>query len=285
LFTDVSDAFYLYLSFQKDLEILDETRQALSQRVEELDKRQRIGKSRLSETASTRSRLLRTEALIESARGMKEVSSQLLEFLIGQTFDRLVEEDLPADTIDAAQLLLKVDKRADVIAAQESFAAYKNNITVARSTFLPSVILNGNAYTKRADAYEGNGWDATVGVNVPLFNGFNNVGQLKQAKAQAQEAYFQLSLDKRNAIREIRTAYSQWDANQRRVKALDLAVAAAGENYKLQVDDFARSLVNNLDVLQALEDLQSIRGDQVSALADLYRSYWALKVAAGDIAP
>ena len=52
----------------------------------------------------------------------------------------------------------------------------------------------------------------------------------------------------------------------------------------LQVEDFRKSPVNNLDVLQALEDLQGDRRDLVLAKAEAARMYWAVKVAAGDMA-
>ena len=63
------------------------------------------------------------------------------------------------------------------------------------------------------------------------------------------------------------------------MKALD----ASEKNYKLQVEDFKHSLVNNLDVLQALQDLESVRRDHVAAKSNAKRAYWNLKVATGDI--
>ncbi len=283
LFIDVADAFYFYLDYQQDLQVLEETQKILFERVGELEKRQLIGKSRLGDVAGADAKLRRNEALVEVVRAQKEVAGQLLEFLIGRPLGRLVEEEVPQEEVELPSLYLAAEERADVVAARENFAAYKNNITAARSSFLPTVILSGNAYTKRADAYEGNGWDATLAVNVPLFNGLNDVGQLAQARAQANTADLKLSQAKRKALLEIQNAYTQWVSAGRKLKAFERASAASEKNYQLQADDFQKSLVSNLDVLQSLEDFQSARRDLVAARALAARSYWILKVSTGGI--
>lgn len=283
LLTDVADAFYFYLSYQQDLDVLENMHRILVDRVAELERRQAIGKSRPSEVASAQVKLTRNEALIEVVRSQEQVAGQLMEFLIGRPFDRLVEEDIPAGDVELTQLYLKAEDRADIMAARENFAAYKNNITVARSSFFPTVELSGNMYTKRGDTYEGNDWDATLAVNVPIFNGMQNVGQLTQARAQANVADLQLSRVKRQALLEIRSAYTQWRSAQEKLKAFVYAAEASTRNYQLQAEDFQKNLVSNLDVLQALEDLQGARRDLVAAKADAARSYWALQVATGGI--
>jgi outer membrane protein len=120
-------------------------------------------------------------------------------------------------------------------------------------------------------------------VNVPLFNGLSDVGQVAQARAQANTADLKLSQVKRKALLEIRNAYTRWRAAEEKMKAFDRAAEASEKNYLLQSEDFQRSLVSNLDVLQALEDLQSARRDVVAAKTDLARSFWAVKVSIGEI--
>ncbi len=283
LFTDVSDAFYLYLSYQEDLLVLEGTHKALEDRVAELTRRQGLGKSRLSEVASARAKLLRTESSMESVHGQQEAAGQLMEFLVGRSFDRLIEEEMVREDVKVEDLYIKADTRADVVAARESLMTYKNNVTAARSTFLPAITWGGNFYTKRGDVSEGNDWDTTLAVNVPLFNGLNDVGQLRQAKAQAVAADLKLSQVRRKALLEVRQAYTRWNATLRRVDALNKALEASDKNYALQLEDFQKSLVNNLDVLQALEDLQNARRDLVAGKADAYRAYGVLKVAVGEI--
>ncbi len=283
LFTDVSDAFFLYMSFQEDEATLLDIRKALFGRVGELKKRQKIGKSRPSEIASAESRLRQTEADLENTRAQREVVGQLLEFLVGRSFDHLVDAGDPEMNMTEDAAYAKADNRPDVVAARESAESFKQNVAAARSEFFPSVTLNGNAYTKRLDANEGNDWDVTLAVNVPLFNGMHDWGAVRQARAQKNEADFRLSLARRQALLDIRNSYTRWRLNGRRVAALEKAVTAAEKNLRLQIEDFQKSLVNNLDVLQALTDLQSVQRSLVAAKADARRSYWSLKVSTGDV--
>ncbi len=283
LFTDVSDAFYLYLSYQEDEETVQNITKALEDRVAELKRREAIGRSRTSEVASADAQLKRTEALLEGVRAQREVAGQLLEFLIGRSVDQLVDGELSEERSSLEQLAAKIDRRADVVAARESFESFQNNVTAARSAFFPNVSLGANAYTKRSDTYEGNDWDATITVNVPIFNGTTDIGAYDQAKAQKNEADFRLSLVRRQALLDLKSAYTKWQAANRTLAAFMKALDASEKNYKLQVEDFKHSLVNNLDVLQALQDLESVRRDHVAAKSNAKRAYWNLKVATGDI--
>jgi outer membrane protein len=283
LFIDVSDAFYLYLSCQQDLEVLEESVKILSERREELKRRQAIGRSRPGEVASVEAKMGRLHASVEKVRGQREIAAQLMEFLIGRSFDRLVEEDLPARDLKPEDLPVKVESRADITAAHENLAVYGSQVTSARSAFFPLVTLAGNSYTKRADAYEGNDWDATLTVSVPLFNGLSDVGALREARSGREQARLDLEAVRRRALLEVRQAVVRRQLTARSVKALELAVESAGLNYRLQAQDFQKSLVSNLDVLQALEDLHLLRRELVAARADEARAYWSLLVATGGI--
>jgi outer membrane protein len=287
LFTDVSDAFYLYLNYQQDYDTVAKTRDALLERVAELEKRQSLGRSRPSESASTVSRLRIAEATLESVVSQKEIAGQLLEFLVGKKFDRLLDEaGLPGenDKSTADDFYAKAGDRPDVLAAAESLEVFKKQITVARASYFPTVGLTADSYTtKRTGTSAGADWDVLLDVNVPIFNSGSSAGQVMQARAQAEEADLALSRTRRNALLEIRNAYTKWQTDQKQLAALEKAVAASDKSYQLQVEDFQRNLVNNLDVLQALEDLQNVRRSLVAAVTDTKRSYWNLLVATGEI--
>jgi outer membrane protein TolC len=282
LFADVADAFSLYLMYQQDLAVQEETWRVLDDRVEELKKRQSLGKSRASEAGSAQAKLSRTESNMEAVRGQMASARFLLEFLVGRPVNALFTESIPAGDEGAEAFVSRIDARPDVKAARESLEALRKNTTIARAAFFPSVSVTGNSYVKRPDSYEGNGWDILLSVNVPLFNGLNDVGQVSQAKAQFNEAELKLSQVRRKAWLEIRNAVVKLASARKQVAALAKTVGASERNYELQRQDFERNLVNNLDVLQALEDLQADRRAYVAATAEMNRNFWALKVATGE---
>jgi len=283
LFVDVADAFFLALRYQEDEKVVLATRQILVDRLTELDKRKELGKSRPSEVASAEAKLSLWDATLESVRSDRAVAGQLLSYLIGKPFDALQDVADPAMTIDEQAACAKTQERADVVAAREAYEVSMKNMTVVRAPLLPSAVLTGSSYLKRGDTKEGNDWDAMLGVTIPIFNGTIDMGALKSARAQREQAALNLRSVRRRAELETKNDLVTWQSKIRQSAALQKAVAAAETNYRLQADDFKTSLVSNLEVLQALEDLQSVRRNFVAVQADARRAYWALKVAMGEV--
>ena len=295
LFTDVSDAFYLFLSYQEDILALETTQGALSERIEELKRREDLGRSRPSEVASAEVLLNRNEAEIELVRAQREVSGQLLEFLTGQKIEKVQDSEDEfrhseerSDEESHQEEILRfaqndASSRADVLAAKEAWTAAQKKITVARAGWWPIAGLDGNYYTKRVGNSSDVTWDFTFKVDVPIFDGGETFGAVREAQSLASQAQLSLQETQRNAVLEIRNAATRFQTALKRRDALKRALEAAEKNYQMQKEDYQKSLVNNLDVLDSLRDLQSVRRDYISARFDAKRMYWSLKVAAGEI--
>jgi len=285
LFTDVADAFYYYDLYQEQLKSTQSIAQALSERMAELQKRVDLGRSRTSELASAESRLRKAEADVEQTKSDMIVARELLEFLTGTTLEavQLQDEARPVFVVKTEQELADyAGHRPDVIAAQEALTVADRKVAVARAGFWPTVGLEGNYYTKKIIASSSD-WDVTLKVAVPLFQGGDNVGKLKEASAVSEETKLTFSETQRKALLDVRQAYSRWQASTRRDEALKKALDAADRNYQLQAADYRNNLVNNLDVLQALADLEDVRRGYISAATDVKRFYWQFKVKTGDI--
>ena len=177
----------------------------------------------------------------------------------------------------------RADQRADVMASKEALTAAQKKITVARAGWWPSAGLDGDYYTKRVGNSSDVTWDFTFKVDVPIFDGGQTFGQVREAQALANEAALTLQQTQRNAVLEIQNATTRFQTAFKRRNALKKALAAAEKNYQLQKEDYQKSLVNNLDVLQSLQDLQSVRRDFITARFDAKRSYWSLRVSMGEV--
>ncbi len=284
LFTDVADAFYLILTYQEDLQALGDIHKALTDRFGELKRRQDLGRSRESEVASAEASLYKTEADQEAVRSQLSVGQQLLEFLTGKPFSGIQEDPLPTDSAKTMdEFVAKANQRADVQAARQAVIVAKKNVTIARAGFWPSVTLDGNSYDQRKGASENVDWDVTLNITVPLFNGGETVGSIKEAQALAKQSELLLSQTERLAVLDIQNSYTRFLEGQKRESALKKASDSAQRNFQLQERDYKSSLVNNLDVLQALEDWTDRRRDYIVIKNDAKRSYWNLKVAAGEL--
>ena len=283
LLVDVADAFYFYGFYQEHLELTQGIIQALEDRMEELKKRVELGRSRASELASAQARLRRAEAQAEQTRADLGVARELLEFLTGKTILSVRDDlDVPMTPKTSEELAFYVPGRADVLAAREAVTVARKKAAVAQAGYWPSVSVEGNSYTQKTTGNPSD-WDVTLKMSVPIFQGTQTLGKVHEASALATQAELELSETTRRALMEIRQAYVRWESSYNRAAALKKAVDAAEENYQLQAADYRLSMVNNLDVLQALADLHDVRRDYIDAVTDLKRFYWNFKVKTGDL--
>ncbi len=284
LLVDVADAYTLLLQQREDLAALDGTRTALLQRLEELTDRERLGRARPSERVSAEAQLRRILADVELAQSDETVARELLEYLIGRPLAEPVAGMDPAfPTLEPeAAYVSRTQARPDVLAAQEAWQVQKKEVTVARADLLPEVDLESNYYTKRVGASAGVDWDVLLMVDVPIFQGGQAYGAMKEAQSEARQAELTFQQTARAAASEIRQTYAQLGSAVDRTEALRQALAAAEENYRLQQEDYRLSLVNNLDVLTALEQLQDARRQWITARYETWRLYYQLRAATGQ---
>ena len=170
-----------------------------------------------------------------------------------------------------------------VQAVAEASKVAHQQITIARAGFWPTVNVVGDYYTKRVGNAADVKWDVSLNVDVPIFNGTETFGEVKKAKAQAEESKLKLNLTKRLAVLDIQNAYIKLMQGQKQMLAFRKAVDAAQKNYDYQISDYRNSLVSNLDVLQSLEDVQTVKRSYIAIKNETQRNYWNLKVATGDI--
>ena len=284
LFIDVSDAFYFLLEHQEDARALEAIRAALSERIDDLNAREQLGRSRPSEVASAESRLRQVEADIESARSDETVARQLLEFLTGLApIDAVADPDPSVALLSGeAEYVGKAGQRSDVQAAHEAWRVAGKEVAIARAGFWPDVSVEGNYYTKRAGVAQDIDWDVLLKVDVPIFQGGETAGAVKQAKSRERQAKLRFEQTQREAALNIREMYAKLQGAVERTAALERALKAAEENARLQSEDYRLNLVSNLEVLEALELLQNARREVIHSRYETKRLDTQLHVAIGE---
>ena len=284
LFLDVANAFYSLLREKKNLLVLNEVLQLYQERLKDLEAREQIGRSRATELVSAKARMKVAEAERARAQRTYAVAQDLLEFLTGISLENreLQEEPLPETEIQELNGYLEVaPHRADVEAARQAVKTARSGVLVAQSDFWPEVTLEHNRYNRREGLQADIDWDLLFKVDVPLFRGGETVGKVKEAMSHWRRGKLEYSLAERTATLEIKQAYDQWHSSVAETKALDEAVKASEENFRLQREDYEHDLVSNLDVLEALESLERTRLDANRSYYEMKTNYWNLQIAAG----
>jgi len=283
LFIDVADAFYLLLVEQEDIEALETIENAFIDRIDELKTREKIGKSRTSEVVMTETQLYTLEDQIESVKSKEQVARELLAFLIGGPVNEIIEPEYDFSLKPESAYQAEAYSRPDVRAAHFAWQADLKGVMAARSGFYPQVNFEGDYYTHRSTTPTDSSWGAMLTIYVPIFEGTITYGQVKQAVAIARESELLFQRARRVAVREIHDAYVYANSDILRVGILEKALKSAEKNYDLQRQDYRLSVVNNLDVLAALQSLEDVRRSFIHVSNERKRFYWQLLVAAGEI--
>ena len=283
LLVDVSNAFYLLLEEGTDLKVLKRIRKVLNDRIQELISRERLGRSRPSEIVYVKTQLYSVEASIELVTNQEVIARQLLEFLVGQPVGEIADTYQFPDKLKPEEYYVTQSlARPDVQATKFAWQLAKENITVVESGFLPQVDLLGNYYSQRTGLDKEINWDVTLSVNVPIFEGTEVLGESNAAHLQADENMQEYHRARRQAPYDIKNSYVGLTTAMAVRDALRKSYTTAKANSHMQIKDYDRRLVSNLDVLTAIQTLEDSERSYIHALYEAKRRYWELRVAVGQ---
>jgi outer membrane protein TolC len=278
------EAYYAVRQADKDVETLSSIRDLLSSRSKELKERTDLGRSRESElvTATSDSKLV--EADLIAAQAAARTSRNLLEFYMGADLDGrlLVDGDIPADPLPPSDAAAKALARLDVQSLEQAYRVRIKGVTHAQAGLFPTVSLDGNLYTERVGFQEGNDWDVLLTIDVPIFDAGDTLGNIKEAASTRESSRLAWERAKRSAELDILNEYENFRSALSSERALADADAASKKNYELLTGEYRLSLVNNLDVLDALRRYQDTIRSYNRARYDARRAYWRYQIARGE---
>lgn len=286
LFQETATAFYNVIAAQARIANTRASLKLAEERVGDLQHRAQLGKTRESEVLSAQAQVANLKATeILNLRDFSTYVDQL-SYLTGQEMsNRTFLDELPVDepvpSID--QLLQHVDNRSDVQAQQDDLMAKRYNVRYQAGYYWPHLGLTGNYYTKRLGFQQNVDWDVIFALDVPIYQGGSVRASVKEAASQWRQSSLMLDMLRRQAQTEIRQARTSLVAAIDGVKSLAQAYNAAKQSYDLQVKEYRLGLVSNLDVIAALDTLQTDKTalDNSTYLAKL--NYLDLKVAIEDL--
>ena len=285
LFLDVARAFYTFLKMEKDVTAIQDINILFKDRIKDLEERSKIGRSRAGEVATAKAIMKIHEADLERAKGAKEIARYTLEFLTGSSLENTTLKDMTvvSQTEDKLENLIgNSEYRSDVLAKESAMKTAKKAVLVAQSGFWPTISLEHTQYEKREGFQSGIDWDLMFKIDVPLFRGGSTFGEFKESLSKWKQAKFSHQLAERQAKLEVRQSFQGWLSSKKESEALQEAVKASDENYKIQKEDYEKNLVNNLDVLQSLEALLDTSRNANSSFYQTKINFWELQVASGN---
>lgn len=285
LWLDVTDSFYALLQARQDVAILTETGDIMGRRIEDLTGRVKIGRSRTSEVQSSTADRRLIDAELAAAKRVEKIARELFEFYIGRPLTEELDDrlDLDMEISDATYYLGRSARRFDVLAAEQDYVVAQKRVISAQAGFFPEIYLDGNYYTHRTGFQSGIDWDTTLTFDVPIFDGMETIGKVRESASQKDQARLYFEQTKRRAALEAQQQFDTYEARLEEERYYREARDAARESYKLLNEDYKSNIVNNLEVLDSLRRYQDIARGWNGALYQAKKDYWALRVQSGDL--
>jgi outer membrane protein len=254
LYQDVSQAFFLVLTLEKDRDLVDDEVKLFDERIKDLQQRQAIGRSQQSEVLTAQADQALLMATGVQTRLQVTQARELLAFLTGKDVDQALDASgaLPATAGDLDAYLKAAQDRPDLTAARSRVEAAKQQVAIIKGGNLPSADIVGNWYFTRPGVTDNVNWDLSFVATLPIFQGFTVPSQTRQAESQVKQAQLDLQRQQRQVDNDIHTGYVTVAGDLAQIAALQQAYDLSDKSYEALKHDYTLGLSTNLDVLQAL---------------------------------
>lgn len=275
----VASSYIALRALDRQLEIAQATAANFGETARIFDLRFRAGVVSQTEVVQIRSQYQQALAAIPSFRSQIAAQENLISILLGRnpgpiprgmTIDQFVAPQIPADLPSTL-----LQRRPDILQAEQNLVAANANIGAARALYYPTISLTGalgtvsTAFSNLLTGPASAGLLA-VGLAGPIFTFGAIEGQVRAAESQQQQAVLFYQQTILGAFRETNDALT---GSQRRIEEVAMQtqrVAALREFARLSNLKFDKGVSGYIDVLIAENELFAAELASVRLLADRY---------------
>lgn len=289
LVSDLASNYLQLRGLDLQLEIAKRTAQSQQETLDLFNRRLTGGVSNKLETSRAEANLGQALAAIPDLERQIFQKENQICILLGRTpgpiprGKTLIEQAQPQVPAGMPSSLL--ERRPDVIAAEQELVAANARIGIAQANFFPQLNLSGlvglsnSDQTKLTDQSQSGIWGIAAGLAGPIFQG-GRLTSLKEASvAAAQAARVQYQQTVLESLREVSDAFQARQryeqvikAQSRRVDALAMAVDLAGQRYTGGLSSYLEVLEAQEKLFGAELDLAQIRTSFALSYVQIYKS-------------
>jgi multidrug efflux system outer membrane protein len=176
-----------------------------------------------------------------------------------------------------------LERRPDILQAEQNLVAANAQIGVARSAYFPQISLTGTAgYASSSLANLVSGppiWNLAGSVVQPIFEGGRLKSGVRLAEARHQELLLTYQQTIQGAFRDVSNALIAYRKNrefrveqQHLVEAAQDAARLSEVRFKVGTTNYLEVLTNNTNYFSAELTLAQAQGNELTALVQLYQA-------------
>ncbi len=283
----VAQAYFDVLSQQKLLEVDKEAFRLASEQYDLAQKQANVG-------VAIRSDVLRAQVAVESARrqmlqdgntleSKRNILANILNLPADHPFTLSTPPDHASTLPSFASVLGKaLIQREDLKSKDQAIRRDTEAHNEARTEYAPKVIASLDAgRNNEFDSKYANNWQANVSVSIPIFNGGQRELNLKSTAFQIRQTQLERDQLAKTVEQDVKDAWLNVKSLTETLSALRTQVAAAEQGYKDIQNQYQAGISTSLDVLTALNDLNTARKDLAQQTYSLQLSLRKLEQVGG----
>jgi multidrug efflux system outer membrane protein len=289
LVSDVASSYFLLRELDLQREVAGRTLTLNDQTVEYYKTRLAGGVSNRLELDSAVANRSLTAASVPEIERQITILENAISVLVGRPpgavgRGRTLEEQMLPPGIPVGVPATLLERRPDVVEAEQFLVAANADVGAAKALFYPTISLTGSVGTVSGDLsnlLKGDSVIWSLGANLfqPIFNAGRIRGNYEAARARFDQALADYQQTAINAYREVADALTsiQKLAEVRieqlaGVDALRDASQLSRERYDIGLSSYIEILLADQQLFQLELELARTRGDEMRALAQLYRA-------------
>ncbi len=289
LVSGVASSYFELIELDRELEIARESRDAFQETLDLFQRRFEGGVGSKLPTRRAEAALADAEAAIPELESRIVATENRISVLLARPPDEvargrpLVAQETPPSTPPGipAQIL---ERRPDVLVAEEEIVAANARVGVAMGNFLPRIGLTavyGGASDELHDLVTGSAslWNVLGEVAGPLFQGGLRLSQYRAQKSAWEEAKARYEQTVLTALAEVSDALvaqqklaQERTQRERQVKALSEAVDLSLLRYRQGLAGYYEVLDAQQQLFPAQRLLARVQRDQLDVVVRLYRA-------------
>ncbi len=290
LVAQVAVQYLIERELYEQLQLLQMTLQSVGSYYDLINKSYQLGNSSALDLRLAQAQLQTINVSIANYDRLHRQAQDALVLLVGQTLPadlpsaRMLESgDYMADLPVGLSSDL-IERRPDILEAEDQLKASNANIGIVRSAFFPSLTLTASDGTasvqfKKLFTTGTNAWSFAPQISLPLFNQSTNWANLDAADVAKKIQIAQYEKAIQVAFSEVSDALAARDTLNDQIKAQQSLVQAQQERYDLEgarykngIDNYLTVLLAQQDLYTAQENLIQVSVDQLTNRISLYKA-------------
>ncbi len=276
LAANISKSWFDAIVASQQVKLADKTINSFKNALDIIERGYDRGLYKALDVRLARSNLLNAKGRKQNFLRIKDEATRTVESLSGRYPSASLElpEQLPtvSQSLPNSVPSSLLERRPDIIAAEQRFFASDQWLLKARKNMLPTIQISGSGGTstkKLADIFDPEGliWNIASNLSQPIFHGAQLLAERNQAEARVKKAaadYAQVVLQ---AFQEVETAMAAEKWLQKQLMLLQAEAKESADAEYLAENDYITGLTDIITLLEA----QRRAFDSENSLLELHK--------------